>query len=224
MRCKVEFALDTPFLFLNPYHSFDSILAYARVLFVTKSKQTISEPLYRDIVDDLPINKLFVENDKNDDYVYLAGQAQIDNFVETQLNFTRCFSRRRHKNHFPLEQILTKWNTFDASNGPTATEMVSLKGFYSESVTYMVDVIDERKDEFELLIDLIDHIGKKASCGFGRVKNFFISYRHSYQIKRYFPIGLKEVSYDEESPILFLRIKPPYWQANGRVLCQQGTI
>lgn len=219
MRAKVEFQLENPFVFLNQYHSFDGVLSYVRVMNAKKNGGELSEEYCRGLIDDLPVRKLHTD----DNYVYLASSAFFDDPLTIQFGFSKCFSLRRHREHFPIEQILRKWNMFDAVRGVTASEMVSLKGIHSERVIYFVDVIDERKDEFENLLDEIHYIGKKASHGFGKVRGFTVSYRN-YPIKRYYPVGLKEVTYDSDSPVLFLRVNPPYWLTERRLLCQLGSI
>lgn len=220
MRAKVEFLLENPFVFLNPYHSFDGILSYVNVMNAKNNGGEFSEKHCKDLIDDLPVRKLHTD----DNYVYLASSAFFEDPIMIQLVFSKCFSLRRHREHFPVEQILRKWNMFDAVRGVTASEMVSLKGIHSEKIIYFVDVIDDRKDEFENLLQEIHYIGKKASHGFGRVKSFDVSYRKNYPIKRYYPVGLKEVAYDSDSPVLFLRVNPPYWLTERRLLCQQGSM
>jgi hypothetical protein len=109
------------------------------------------------------------------------------------------------------------WHLMEASRGPFKKMSFTVQPSLVQAIEYVFD--GDPEAVFQLVNDL-DHIGKKTSCGFGKIKNVQIKKTDS-PINRMLPVQWYE---GLEPPMFPMRLTPPYWETEGMYIVGKGRI
>jgi len=220
MKAKVTFWLKhCSGLILSRWTTLDCIIAGARYRRLVH-QMPIDEAIEQSI--EIPVRKI------NTPYgwFYAASHGQYEIKGSEQLTFTRAQTSVRYARTFGdklAEEIVRKGGA-DVQRSPYKMANFTLTVEYTDKVDFVADfTLDSIKEIEEYIKSVgITNIGKKASLGFGLVKEIEVEeVDKDTVITRHVPYGL---DYDYQYPIMQIRLLPPLWLREGRQLCGIADI
>jgi len=219
MKAKVTFWLKhCSGLILSKWTTLDCIIAGAR---------------YRRLVHQIPIDEAIEQSIEipirkiNTPYgwFYAASHGQYEIKGSEQMTFTRAQTSVRYLRTFGYgltDKIMAGGGIeggADGTRSPYKTANYALVIEYTDKVDFIADFTLDSIEEIEEYMKSIGitNIGKKASMGFGLVKEIEVEkVDKDTVITRHIPYGL---DYDYQYPIIEIRLLPPLWLREGRQLC-----
>ncbi len=223
MRFEVSFVnkQKAGLVVLNTNTPFDGILSYFAYL---RNKEKYSEQeAVRLSQEELPLKKYIFEGD----FFYFAGMPDI--FTTTPVKdymfgFTNKISNPQTYEKMGSDFVkklfsVKKLEQGSGGTGPYKCWLVTVKATYFNKISYVVEVENERVDEFISLVKNINAIGKYTRFGFGRFEECEIV-ETDKPIRRYIPVnaGIKT-----EKQFIMSATRPPYW-GRETVLCGMAEI
>lgn len=239
MRYKAKFELSSPVI-LDPLASFDSIVAYLAC--TEREKQDGVPPgcldleVVEDVINNLPLKKFPGEDFYMASTVVYPCRPRESAFVIPRVTTYNKFAGTLRPDNLDL---LVENGAIEADAGTKKAHMVSYTARTVPYVEYIVEVEDaEQKDRLNRLLHGLTHLGKKAACGLGEITGAMewkmgdqryltreiLIPAEGAPLKRVAPVARRDDFIEFDGPFFYTRIVPPYWRANGGVLCGLATM
>lgn len=209
-RVRVTYRLRFPYVSLDPFSCFDSIIA--RMIY-EKDDRDIHPGEINALI---PIRKVYLEGGM---YLHAASVPVFDIELSEKHAYTQSTNTMRYGQTLSSREMMRVRNIINSNNGPWKSKIYSLSVVYTRSVSYVAEVPDDLYEYFETFAADVRYIGKKRSLGYGMVKDMDITDTDEPIIR---PVPVN-TGYSYSEPVFYTTIIPPYWKGE-RYLCGMANI